>query len=115
MSAMDAVDYREAHANVREQTECVDALTLMREMASRWTGDSGDTPIAVLLQGDEVSQETRCGSCGDGALDWPFGWGFASVRPAAMFQAELFCADCMPYAFDPDGAIVVSTLTGDPA
>lgn len=74
--------------------------------------DSGDYPKAVLLTdylGD--IRGTTCGQCGQLAEDWPKGdYGV----PAAMFQASLYCADCMPLSYAEYNGERVSTLTGEP-
>jgi hypothetical protein len=71
--------------------------------------DSGDYPVSVLIQGDDI-QLTTCGQCGRHADNWP-GRQFGAF-PGAMFQAELYCADCMPASYDPYEGDRVSTLTG---
>ena len=78
-----------------------------------FTGDSGDTPIAVLLQDDSDIDATYCGHCHRQAWDWPYADNCPSfARPAAMYQSELYCADCFGFAYDDSGAIV-RTLTGE--
>lgn len=73
--------------------------------------DSGDSPKSVLVQGDDIA-ETYCDQCLRKCEDWPKGdYGV----PAAMFQAALYCADCMPLAYDEHTGERVSTLTGHPS
>lgn len=73
--------------------------------------DSGDYPKSVLVQGDDISADTTCDECQRPAEEWPAvrgGWGV----PAAMYQAALYCAGCMPLAYDEYTGERVSTLTG---
>lgn len=78
--------------------------------------DSDDYPKSVLIQliqGDEIESE-HCDLCGRVANDWPtvpYGWGV----PAAMFQAALYCASCVPFSYDEGTGERVNTLTGDAA
>lgn len=71
--------------------------------------DSGDYPVSVLVQGDDVDL-TTCDQCGRKAEDWP-GMQFGAY-PGAMFKAALYCADCMPASYDPYEGDRVDTLTG---
>ena len=66
--------------------------------------DSDEVAVAVLLQGDDVS-ESYCGECHERAEDWPRLASYHPCsRPGAMFQAELYCSRCMPLAYDESGS-----------
>lgn len=73
--------------------------------------DSGDFPKSVLVNIDDGD---TCGGfpCAAHVSDWPRGNALSSHRPAAMFQADLYCADCMPLSYDETTGERVSTLTG---
>ena len=70
------------------------------------TLDSDELPIAILVQGDDLNG-TYCGSCLAPAVDWPRVRSYHPIsRPATMFRGDLFCADCMPRAYDGNGSEV---------
>jgi hypothetical protein len=73
--------------------------------------DSGDYPKSVLVQGDDI-YTTWCAGfpCAMRADDWP---GATSLyAPGAMFQAELYCADCIPLSYCEYDGNRVDTLSG---
>lgn len=74
--------------------------------------DSDTHPVAVLLQGDDIAESWCAGfPCAMHASDWPDnGRQSAGGKPGAMFHAELFCSDCMPYAYDPNTGERVRTF-----
>ena len=72
--------------------------------------DSGDYPASVLLQTGGDMALSYCDQCHAGAYDWPTPYRHFG-KPGAMYQAALYCADCMPQSYDADGQLV-QTLTG---
>ena len=73
--------------------------------------DSYDYPKAVLESDDE--EDTVCGHCGRKVEDWPQG-DAPGYAPAALYQADLYCPDCIPYSYDETTGELVSTETGEP-
>lgn len=70
--------------------------------------DSGSFPKSVLLQDSHDLADSYCGKCQRPAEEWTRILGFhpAGSRPCAMFQAELFCSDCMPESYSVEGWLV---------
>lgn len=78
--------------------------------------DSGDFPKSILLPGDDL-YDTRCGgfSCNAHVSDWPdAGAQSAGGKPGAMYQADIYCSDCLPISYDEYTGKRVRTLTGEP-
>lgn len=75
--------------------------------------DTDEYPKAVLLQGDDVATST-CGRCIMPAGEWPYNssWVPPNARPGVMYQAELFCTQCFPYAFDEHTGRRVNAFSG---
>lgn len=83
--------------------------------------DSGDHPVSVLLTGDDLGTytddlgvelpRTNCGQCSMAASDWPRSTN-AHGSPGAMFNADLYCANCLRESYNPDTGQRVNTLTG---
>lgn len=74
--------------------------------------DSDEFPINVLVQFDDI-EETYCDECRRHATEFPT-WGLAYGYPAAMYQAAIYCSDCMPESFNAESGEEVLTLSGEP-
>lgn len=72
--------------------------------------DSGEYPVNVFLQGDDYDESSYCGYCLKPAPFWP-GAGRMGA-PGAIFQADLWCADCQPRSYEAESGELVDTLTG---
>ena len=70
--------------------------------------DSDDYPKSVLL-GEDIA-DAYCDTCLRPAQTWSNRFG----APAAMFQAAIYCPDCMPLAYDEYTGVRVATETGLP-
>ena len=65
--------------------------------------DSDEIPVAILLQSDAVNA-SHCDRCRRAAAHWPSDASYhPASRPGAMFRAALYCADCMPCAYNDEG------------
>ena len=68
--------------------------------------DSSEVPVAVFVAGDDMD-DSWCDKCRQPAADWPRVASYHPCgRPGAMFQAALYCADCMPRSYDSEGSEV---------
>lgn len=78
--------------------------------------DSGDAPKAFLSQNVTDQESMYCGECGRVAYHWPESGNAPSwCRAGATYQADTYCADCMPLSYDEYSGERVSTLTGEPS
>ena len=77
--------------------------------------DSGDFPKAILVAGDDVAA-TACGECGAPAEEWPRDrQGYhPGCWPGVMYQADLYCTACFPFAYDEETGERVNAYTGEP-
>ncbi len=73
--------------------------------------DSGSNPMNALLTDPAEIYTSNCGNCSHPAEDWPKS-NFGS-RPCAIYQADIYCADCQAFSYTDEG-IAVWTLTGEP-
>ena len=73
--------------------------------------DDREVPLARLLQGDEID-DNYCADCLRPATEWPRLASYHPVsRPGAIIDAELYCADCKPRAYN-DAGREVRTFCG---
>ncbi len=69
---------------------------------------------AVLVQGDDIA-ESYCADCLTPCEEWIRSRSYHPVsRPGAMGDGELFCAECVEYASDPETGVEVCTFCGTP-
>ena len=78
--------------------------------------DSDTAPKAIF---EPFDNDHSCGKCGRAIIDWPYNRGgrqyVGANRPAAMYRADIYCADCLPFAYDEYTGRRVLTLTGEDA
>ena len=74
--------------------------------------NTDDYPKSVLVNIDE---DSTCGHCHKALEDWATftGAGSTLCRPAVIFQADIYCADCFPIAYTEDGT-AAWTINGEP-
>jgi hypothetical protein len=73
--------------------------------------DSNDFPKSVLLNTED---DNHCGECHKPASEFPRFW-YVSMVGAAMFKADIYCADCVPFSYNETLGYRVNTLTGEKA
>lgn len=73
--------------------------------------DSDEYPKSVFIQGDDLDL-SYCDQCLRRADDWPGRVGIGV--PGAMYQAALYCSECMPKSYSEYDGKRVWTDSGMP-
>lgn len=79
----------------------------------RADADSDRNPMFVL---ERIDNETFCDGCGMRIHDFPNdvrGWMDGNYRPAVIYQAAVWCANCQPYSYDDHTLALLTTVDGE--